>query len=184
MIVDTNDELCLLTQFFCIVCLRSLEAKKSDSTKVQLSTPRMRELAQSWISDWNKRDLDAILSHYTEDCVLYSPRIVERYGRADGCLRGKKEARDYFAAALKKPDLSFELVDVLCGINAMTVLFRRENGTLVGDCEELDVDGRIRRMFACYGEVSNDTSSISMPSSSSSTVINSTKAKATTTSSP
>ena len=39
-----------------------------------------REFAESfaaeWIEAWNSHDLDRILSHYTDDFVMSSPRIV------------------------------------------------------------------------------------------------------------
>jgi hypothetical protein len=112
-----------------------------------------RERAQHWADAWNRRDLEAILEHYADDVEVCSPRVVDRCcGAKDGRLRGKSRLREYFAIGLRKPDLHFDLVDVLLGVNAVTVVYRRENGALVADCAELDGQGRIARMIACYGE--------------------------------
>lgn len=120
------------------------------------AAPRMdpatlRARAVAWVDAWNRRDLDAILAHYADDVAVCSPRVVERTGAADGWLRGKPALRAYFAKGLENPALRFELVDVAIGVGAMTVVYRREDGALVTDCAELDADGRIRRMVACYG---------------------------------
>jgi 2-hydroxychromene-2-carboxylate isomerase len=112
-----------------------------------------RALATDWVDAWNRRDLEGILAHYADDVSVCSPRVVERTGAADGWLRGKASLRSYFEKGLANPALRFELVDVTVGVGAMTVVYRRENGALVTDTSELDADGRIARMVACYGAV-------------------------------
>lgn len=113
--------------------------------------PDPQQRGRAWIEAWNNRDLEAILEHYADDVEVRSPRVTERFGTPDGRLAGKDRLREYFAIGLEKPDLRFELVEVLEGPGTMTVLYRRENGALVADCSELDSAGRITRMIACYG---------------------------------
>jgi hypothetical protein len=100
---------------------------------------------------WNSRDLDAIMVRYAENVALSSPAVVTRMGRADGCLHGKPEVREYFAIGLQAPGLRFELVDVLFGVNAICMIFRCETGATVSDLFELDDRGRMVRLLACYG---------------------------------
>ena len=100
---------------------------------------------------WNRRDLEAIMSHYADDVALSSPAVVARMGRADGCLHGKAEVRAYFAKGLQAPGLHFELLDVLFGVNAICMIFRRETGVTVCDVFELDDQDRVIRLLACYG---------------------------------
>ncbi|HZP76714.1 MAG TPA: nuclear transport factor 2 family protein [Pseudolabrys sp.] len=111
--------------------------------------------AWDWAADecaaWNKRDLDAIMLHYADDVALSSPAVIARMGRADGWLRGRQEVRDYFALGLQAPNLHFELLDVLLGINTLCVVFRRETGVIVCDVFELDDQDRVVRLLACYG---------------------------------
>ena len=111
----------------------------------------VRARCLAWVDAWNRRDLEAILAHYADDVALCSPRVVERMGAADGWLRGKEALRTYFARGLEAPGLRFELIDVTVGVGAMTVVYRRETGALVTDTSELDGEGRIVRMVACYG---------------------------------
>lgn len=100
---------------------------------------------------WNRRDLDAIMMRYADDVALSSPAVVTRMGRADGWLRGKAKVREYFEIGLQSPGLHFELVDVLFGVNALCMVFRRETGVTVCDIFELDDQDRVIRLLACYG---------------------------------
>lgn len=112
-------------------------------------------VARDWCDAWNRRDLDGIMHHYADDVELSSPTVIKRWGIADGWLRGKDKVRENFAIGVKAPDLHFELLDVLVGVNAMCVLYRRETGALVTDLVELDANGKGRRVIACYGSSSS-----------------------------
>jgi ketosteroid isomerase-like protein len=107
-------------------------------------------VARTWCDAWNRRDLDAIMDHYADEVEFNSPTIVHRWGNSDGWLRGKELLRANFAVGVKAPNLKFDLIDVLLGVNAMCVIYRRETGTLVTDMFEFDDEGRGRRVFACY----------------------------------
>lgn len=64
-----------------------------------LSHPKFaEEFAKTWIENWNKRDVDAILAHFAEDCIFESPlaqRVV-----AQPVIRGKKSLEAYWRAAV------------------------------------------------------------------------------------
>jgi hypothetical protein len=111
-----------------------------------------RQKAAAWCTAWNNRDLDAIMTHYTDDVAFSSPTVVKRWGHADGWLHGKEKLRANFAIGVQAPGLRFELVDVLIGVHAMCIIYRRESGALVSDLVELDEHGHGRRVFACYGQ--------------------------------
>jgi hypothetical protein len=109
------------------------------------------EAAKDWCDAWNRRDLDAIMLHYADDVEFSSPTVVKRWAIADGWLRGKTNLRENFAIGSSVPNLHFELIDVLFGVNSICIVYRRETGVLVTDFVELDEDGRHRRVVACYG---------------------------------
>jgi hypothetical protein len=94
---------------------------------------------------------DGIMEHYANDIEFSSPTVIKRWGIPDGWLRGKSKVRENFAIGVKAPDLHFELVDVLLGVNSMCVIYRRETGALVTDLVELDANDKGRRVIACYG---------------------------------
>ena len=116
-----------------------------------LDQAQARSIAQSWCAAWNRRDLEAVMRHYADEVELNSPRVVERLGTASGWLKGKNALRAYFAAGMKSADLRFELVEVLLGVSAMSIVYRRESGMLVSDTMELDEQFRGRRITVCYG---------------------------------
>lgn len=65
-------------------------------------------LAQEWIEAWNKHDLDAILTHYSDDVIFTSPFAVALTGKEDGTLHGKKELRAYWEkVGLEKQNFAF-----------------------------------------------------------------------------
>ena len=109
-----------------------------------------REHAQAWVEAFNAHDLDAVMAFYAEAIELHSPLAARAFG-GDGVLKGKAAVREFFALGLANPKLQFELVDVLVGVRAITVLYRNQAGVLVADSEEFDAGGRICRMTSCYG---------------------------------
>ena len=116
----------------------------------QLTEEAVWSAARAWCDAWNRRDVNAMMEHYADDVEFNSPTIVHRWGHADGWLRGKERLRANFEIGVKAPNLRFELIDVLLGVNAMCVIYRRETGTLVTDLVEFNQDGRGRRVFSCY----------------------------------
>ena len=122
-----------------------------DTTGSAMLVDEAWKAARDWCDAWNRRDLDAIMDHYSDDVEFSSPTVIKRWGIADGWLRGKAKVRENFAMGVKVSNLRFELVDVLLGVNAMCVVYRRESGALVTDLVELDDNGKGRRVIACYG---------------------------------
>jgi catechol 2,3-dioxygenase-like lactoylglutathione lyase family enzyme/ketosteroid isomerase-like protein len=108
-------------------------------------------MAHAWCDAWNRRDLDDVMAHYATDVVFTSPTVVERWGHADGTLRGAQQLREHFARGIEAPNLRFTLQDVLLGVGEATVLYRRETGALVADANTYDVHGHIVRAVATYG---------------------------------
>ena len=78
--------------------------------------------ANEWIAAWNSHDLDRILTHYEDDFEMSSPIIPVLVGEPSGKLRGKAAIAAYWAKALQTiPNLRFELVAALAGVDSVTV---------------------------------------------------------------
>lgn len=106
--------------------------------------------ANAWIDAWNRHDLDAVLSHYTEDFEFASPFIRDIAGVESGRLRGKAEVGAYWRLGLRRiPDLRFELVDVLCGVDGLTLYYRGHRG-MAAETFQFAADGKVERALACY----------------------------------
>jgi ketosteroid isomerase-like protein len=108
-----------------------------------ISMETANHVAQSWIDAWDAHDLDAIMEHYADDVEFWSPLIVKRLGIASGKLTGKPALRDYFARGLAAiPDLHFTLLQVLPGVDSVTVYYRNQNGAEVAEVTVLAADHR------------------------------------------
>ena len=106
--------------------------------------------AADWIDAWNAHDLDRVLSHYTDDFEMSSPVIIKVAGEASGTLRGKEAVRSYWAKALQLiPDLHFELITTLVGVNSITLYYEGPRG-LSAEVFHFNRDGKVTRAYAHY----------------------------------
>ena len=109
-----------------------------------------RAFASEWIDAWNRRDLDAVLAHYSDDFELSSPVIIDVVGEPSGTLCGKPTIREYWTKALARlPDLHFELHEVLTGIDTITLYYRGPRGASA-EIFHFARDGKVDRALACY----------------------------------
>lgn len=110
--------------------------------------------AEEWLQSWNLHDLERILAHYSEDITLCSPVAARLLGIADGTLRGLPAVRDYFARGLQAyPDLHFELIDVLWGLETIVLYYRNQAGTQTAEVMQFDAGGKVCRMWANYSQL-------------------------------
>ncbi|NOT18433.1 MAG: nuclear transport factor 2 family protein [Sulfuriferula sp.] len=107
--------------------------------------------AESWIAAWNAHDLDAVLAHFSDDFVFSSPLICQFTEEKSGRLVGKHAVRSYWEIGLSRlPDLHFELIDVLVGVDCLTIVYSGHRG-LSAEVLTLGQDGRAVQGQACYG---------------------------------
>jgi hypothetical protein len=102
---------------------------QSGTGVVMLTREFADRFAAKWIQAWNAHDLNLILSHYTDDFVMSSPRIAVVAGEPSGTLVGKPAIATYWEKALALvPHLHFELVSVLLGSDSITIYYRGPHG--------------------------------------------------------
>ncbi|WP_322753575.1 nuclear transport factor 2 family protein [Frankia sp. Cas3] len=101
------------------------------------------------IAVWNKHDLDSIVELYAENVELTSPLAEQVVGTY--VVRGRDGLRDYFGRALDaNPELQFEIVDVLRGLDSITIYMRSVGGRMVAEVLVVNADGLIEKVFAHY----------------------------------
>ena len=116
-----------------------------------LTSAEAQEFARNWISAWNSHDLEAIVSHYSPDVVLTSPVAARLLNDASGTVRGKEDLRNYFRRGLEAfPELSFELLEVLCGLSSVVLYYKNQRGTRTAEFMEFAADGKVIRVVANY----------------------------------
>lgn len=107
--------------------------------------------ASEWISAWNSHDLERILAHYADDFEMCSPVIVQIAGEPSGTLRGKEAVGAYWRKALQLiPDLHFELIATLVGVNSIALHYKGAQGRLAVEVFHFGADGKVVRAFAHY----------------------------------
>jgi ketosteroid isomerase-like protein len=110
-----------------------------------------QHFASEWIDAWNGHDLERILPHYADDFEMTSPMVVQLMGEPTGTLRGKTKVGAYWQKALALvPDLKFELLSVLVGVNSVTINYLGLRGRLSAEVFHLDAHNKVIRAFAHY----------------------------------
>lgn len=111
-----------------------------------------KEFAKEWITSWNSHDLDSIISHYDQDIEFNSPVVKELMGIESGTIKGIGTLKSYFGAGLQKyPDLAFELVHVLQGVNNVVLLYKNPIGGVTSEAFEFNSKGMVSKVVASYG---------------------------------
>ena len=111
-----------------------------------MNAQQTEEFAKGWIHAWNQRDLETVLSHYTEDVEFQSPLVVKLLGESSGTVRGKNNLREYFRKALAAfpEDLEIEPLGVCQGVNSLLVHFQAKGRKAV-EVMELNEEAKVRR---------------------------------------
>jgi ketosteroid isomerase-like protein len=118
-----------------------------------LTQAQAHTFAEHWVQTWNAHDLDAIMSHYTENIVLISPVAAKLLNDPSGTVTGKEALRSYFKKGLEVyPDLKFELLDVMWGISGVVLYYINQNNAKTGEFMELDLTGKVTRVIATYNK--------------------------------
>ncbi len=108
-------------------------------------------LAREWIDAWNSRDLDRILSLYSDDSEMTSPKIAALGFDDSGTLRGKDNLRAYWSKALTfRPNLHFTLIEAFVSPDSVALLYHDEFGKQVCEYLRLDDAGLIRQASGNY----------------------------------
>ena len=101
-----------------------------------------RRFAEHWLKAWNSRDLEAVLSHFSDDVVFSSPMAAQLCEGCDGVIQGKAALRDYWAEGLRRvPELHFEIESLYVGVRTLVINYRNQAGGLAN--EVLVFDGAL-----------------------------------------
>ncbi|WP_119268942.1 nuclear transport factor 2 family protein [Taklimakanibacter deserti] len=104
-----------------------------------------------WVADWQAKDLDAILRHYSPEIVFRSPRIPAVLNTQQAAVSGLSELRDYWSKALEAAkEVRFEIINVGVGAGALTILYRNQRNDYVAETLVFDDDGKVIEGIVTY----------------------------------
>lgn len=116
-----------------------------------ITTEQARNFAKQWIKSWNSRDIESVLSHYTEDIEMTTPFISIYTDNSTGTVKGKNYLRKYWETALSNiEDINFEIIDVLTGVNSITIYYKAVLGKKGAEVFFLNNKGQVYRANAHY----------------------------------
>ena len=121
-----------------------------------ITEQKAEQIAREWIEAWNHHDLDAIIAHYANNVEFTSPFVVKLLGNPSGTIKRKEALRFYFGKALAAyPDLKFDLIQVLTGVDSVTVYYRSVKGMMAAEVMMLNSNGEITKVMAHYGKINS-----------------------------
>jgi SnoaL-like protein len=108
--------------------------------------------AANWAAAWNSHDLNVILSHYSDDFSIETPMALKLVPESNGIVSGKENVRAYWKIGLERiPDLHFEILDVLTGINSLTIYYvNTATGRKSAENLFFNESGKVHRAFVMY----------------------------------
>ncbi len=99
-------------------------------------------MARRWLDAFNARRPDLVVQHFHDDVTATSPVIARLLPDTGGILHSNAEVLELYRQGIAlAPDLRFTLVEVLCGIDQITIAYRNQTGTLVAETLTLDPAG-------------------------------------------
>jgi len=110
-----------------------------------------KHFAEEWIDAWNSHDLDRVLAHYADDFEMNSPYVVQIAGEPSGRLQGKAAVGAYWTKALAMiPDLHFELISTLVGVNSITLYYKGARDRSAAEVFHFGQGGKVVEAIAHY----------------------------------
>ena len=113
----------------------------------------IKAFAEEWISDWNRKDVEAVLAHFSETVVFSSVRAKAVLGSPR--IEGKSMLREYWTAAIGQiKTIRFTPDYVISDGNRMGIVYNAEiDGRRMRAVEFLTFgeDGLVREGEAMYG---------------------------------
>ena len=114
--------------------MRAANGPATRHPREAVTIPEPMRFAEEWVRAWNRRDIEAVLTHYADDVVFSSPVASQVVAASRGTVRGKQALRDYWNRALDlHTDLHFTLVDVYAGVDTIVINYRNQCDALVNE---------------------------------------------------
>ena len=100
-----------------------------------------RAFAERWVCDWNRKDVEAMLTNFSDDVVFTSPRAQAIVGSSR--VEGKSKLREYWTRAISRVQTIHFALDLVIS-----------DGDRMGIVYVAEIDGRRMRAveFLKFGD--------------------------------
>jgi ketosteroid isomerase-like protein len=116
-----------------------------------LTIEKTAEYVNRWIAAFESKDLDRALEFYTDDVTFHSPMIARLNHDPSGTVRGRAELKAYFNRGFEVFDhMRFELINVLRGVDSVTIYYKGVTGKPVAEVLIFDGAGAVRESYVHY----------------------------------
>lgn len=107
-----------------------------------MTNSELTTIASTWFHAFNTKDLESLLSLYTDDAKHYSPKLKVRHPETLGLIKGKAALRAWWQDAfLRLPSLRYEVVRLTPAENRVFMEYWRhvegEDDLYVGEMLEI-----------------------------------------------
>ncbi len=117
-----------------------------------ISDKMAERISHDWITAWNGCNMDALLSHYSDDIELTSPMVVRDMRKPIGSIKGKDNVRNFYAKGFELyPDLQYSLTKVFAGVDSILFCYTGIHGRPTAAYMALDYDGLAKKVVMHYG---------------------------------
>jgi len=114
-----------------------------------MDSSQAEQMAKHWTEAWNSHDLDAMMEHYADDVVFYSPFVKKLNEEDTGIVRGKEALREYLG---EYPHDRFQLHRTGVGIGSIVLNYISVNGMLANEVHVLNAEGKAVEVRCHYSE--------------------------------
>lgn len=112
---------------------------------------RAEDFAPQWVKGWNDHDIEAIMSHFSEDVVWTSPVADALVPGSAGHIKRRTALRGYYETGLRSaPDLHFEILGLYVGVKTLVINYGNNLRALVNEVLIFGGDWLVREGHGTY----------------------------------
>lgn len=112
------------------------------------------QFAHHWIDSWNAHNLEEVLVDYADDFEIETPMALKLLPESKGIVKGKNNVKAYWKMGLEKHStLKFELLDLLVGINSLTIYYMNNvTGKKTVEVMSFNQERKVNKALVNYSE--------------------------------
>jgi hypothetical protein len=114
-----------------------------------------REIAEEWLSAFNRGDADSIVALYADDAIHTSPRLRAQVPASEGQIVGPAAMKRWWSAAFEEqPDLRYEPIAIVTDDRYAVIEYQRHvvGEAITRTAEVFEIrDGKIVRSHVYLG---------------------------------